>query len=69
MEKKKKKKRGWLIALIIVLVLAAVVGIWYYNISTDPAGQFKSAPTPAPTSKGTATMEPLIPIVRPTEAP
>lgn len=69
MENKKKKKRNLLIALIIVLALAAVVGAWYYRISTDPAGQFKNAPTPAPTSKGTTTVQPLIPIVRPTEAP
>ena len=66
---KKKTKRIWLIILIIVLAIVAFLGIMYYRISTNPAGMFENAATPAPVNRATTTMAPLIPIVRPTEAP
>lgn len=69
MEKKKKKIRGWLIALLVLLALIAAAGIWYWQINTNPAGQFKGAPTPAPTSRTSSTMAPLIPIAPSTPAP
>ena len=66
---KKKTKRVWLIVLIVILALFACAGIFYYRISSNPAGMFRNTATPAPTSRASSTMAPLIPIPAPTQAP
>ena len=66
---KKKTKRVWLIILAVILALIAAGGILYYRISSNPAGMFAPAATPAPTRNARSTMAPLLPIAGATDAP
>lgn len=68
MEKKKKKKIVWGIVLIVLLGLIAFGG-YKFNQIRHPEEVFKTETSPVPAQKSTATKAPLIPIVRPTEAP
>lgn len=65
---KKKTKRILLIFLLLLLALAAFLGIRYYRIASDPAGEFDPGAAPAPAERAVSTVAPLIPISRPEDA-
>lgn len=59
---KKHLKRTLLAVLILLLALAAFLGIKYYRITSDPAGEFTREPVPSPAGHAVSTVAPLLPI-------